>query len=248
MESKYKKRFEVIVALWTLIFISLSFISLAVPQGITEIINIENRTESASAGLEINTSGGTISLINITGVSQNLRWKAYVGNVTGKLTLDDSTGSTIYDWTMSSLTGEIYATRTSNIPSWSTIKCANTTILENENLLLNHTSSDDNITKTFEGVTHNSFYVGSILIPNNECPTTNTYVNSAAQDQNFEEIVLYDGPNETIESGNVIYASIINASTTGYNNEIYDFQMILPEVGLTSWESSTAYYFYAELV
>jgi len=100
-----------------------------------------------------------------------------------------------------------------------------------------------------------------LVLANDTCPTINTYVNDsqgpANDDDLFEEILLYDGPrkqNFTDVSGfrNVVYATIVEQDVTGYDHTVsngatYDFQMILPEVGLDTWSSSTAYYFYVEL-
>ena len=47
-------------------------------------------------------------------------------------------------------------------------------------------------------------------------------------------------------NGDIVYATILEQDAQGFDNNQYDFQMIVPEVGLT-WSSSTAYYFYVEL-
>jgi hypothetical protein len=65
------------------------------------------------------------------------------------------------------------------------------------------------------------------------------------QNTRFEEMALYDGTNLT--NGNVIFSTVLELDKYGYNNQTYDFQMILPERGLDGWSSSTAYYFYMEL-
>jgi len=232
-----------------IILIMVSYTSLAVdPQGPDSAVNIKNETKTAPSAYMLNTSGGYISTVNFSVTTQNPRWKAYIGNITGKLTLDDASGSTIYDWTFTTLTGEVYATRNSSTIYWSNIKCANTTILENENILLNHTHMDDNLTATFDDTTHVSFYVGSYYIDNSTavCPTLNTYVNNATQDTYFEEVVLFDGINETT-GGSIIYATIIEDSVTGYNSKQYDFQMIVPDDGLGESGKSIAYYFYIDI-
>jgi len=228
---------------------------LATPGGPSSITILSNSTYSSNAGVARNESegGGYIYELLINATASNSRWKAYVGNVSGVLVLGDASGSKIYDWTLTTqISGEVYATRNSTTIDWSNIVCANTTILETENYLLNHTNSGDNVTATFSDSTHSSFNVGTTTISSNSCPTTNTYKNNATQDTNFEEIVLWTGgscsgsvcPN----SGSVIYATILENDVTGYNGEKYDFQMLLPESGLDTWSSSTAYYFYIEIV
>ncbi len=240
------------------LFLSIVTIVNAVPQGLTDVINIENSTKGSTAGLMVNESqgGGYIYTMNITGVSQNSRWKAYVGNVSGKLTLDDSTGSTIYDWTLTTVTtGRLFATRNDATPSWTNVNCTwtftadydtnNRSIEELENNALSHTSVDDNISATFAIINNSQFNVGSITIAENTCYTIHTYVNATTyadkkQTDRFEEVILYDG---TLP----IYATLLEQDEEGFDNNTYDFQIILPEDGSSDFASSTAYYFFLEL-
>ena len=57
-------------------------------------------------------------------------------------------------------------------------------------------------------------------------------------------------PRHNLEKALRIPQAIIEQNADGYRGQLgetYDFQMIVPEVGLDSWTSSTAYYFYVEL-
>ena len=127
--------------------------------------------------------------------------------------------------------------------TWASVNCSNTTLLEQENDAMNHTSSDDNITATFNtttGAIHPSFYVGSEYIANNTCPVLNTYVNNVSQSNEFFEMALYDGTNH-------LYATILEPDQGGFDGKSYDFQMIVPEIGLPSFTGATAYDVYVEL-
>ncbi|MFH1642755.1 MAG: hypothetical protein ABIC04_07720 [Nanoarchaeota archaeon] len=243
----------------------------AIPVGPT-VTYRSNTTKSVAAPTVVNytgsgdKAGGYIFTINLSSNQQNSRWKAFVGNVSGTLVLADANDYSIYDWSIStSLTGEVYATRASSTVNWSTIKCAfaNATIWEER--LINHTTNvNDNISTTFSSKTNSEFDVGIVTINAYSCPTINLFVNgSAATNDQFEEILLYDGRNYSLNLtsvadltgfGNIVYASILEQNEYGYNNNVsntsfskYDFQIMVPEVGLTSWEGSTAYYFYVEL-
>ncbi len=216
----------------------------ALPEGPT-ITYISNETNSPTAATMINTTGGSITTVVLNGTTQNVRWKAYVGNVTGKLALQDAAGYSIYDWAASTPKGEIYATRKDTTVSWGNIKCANLTNIENENHALNQTSAEDNITTTFSTKLHSSFYAGTNFISSNSCYSVHTFVNNSEQSNLFQEVLLYDGT--TSANGDIVYASIMEQHALGYNNEPYDFQIILPENGQEGWSSSTAYYFYVEL-
>lgn len=236
------------VALFLLTFSFFAYVS-AAPEGPTSISVVSNQTKSPLGGQIVNTSGGYITTLNITAVTQNVRWKAFIGWVSGRFTLNDASGSTIYDWSLSNaaITGEVYATRNASTIAWSRITCANTSILQQENFYMNHSNPDDNITRTFTGdTTHASFSIGAVTLSANACPTLNTYINNATQTTDFEEIALYDGLN-TSSGGNVVFATILEQDRVGYNNQSYDFQMIVPENGHASFSGSTAYYLYVEL-
>ncbi len=232
-----------------LAFLTLSTVKAADPVYPDDIDLIRNVTKNSSDPEFINISGGRIGEFSVNSTSQNLRWKAFLGNISGKFTLDDPEGSTVFDWTISAITGRIYATSNYSAMSWSTVNCSNVTSLEWENDRFNHTNPDDNITKTFNASinstddnltvsgSHAEFYVAGRLMVGNTCPTLNTYNTSSAQDDVFEEIALYDG-------NSVIYAAILEDDETGYNGNQYDFQMIVPENALSG---TTAYYIYVEI-
>lgn len=218
-----------------------SHFALAQPVGPSGITMVSNETKGTTAGVEVNISGGTISTLNITAVSQNLKWKAFVGYVTGKFTLDDASSSTIYDWTLTTVSGQIYTTRNSTTPTWSSIACADLTDIENENVALSHTNPQDNLTSTFTSSTHPEFFVGGVQIAQDSCGfALNTYVNNVSQGSEFYEVALS-------AEDNIVYATIIEEDETGFDGNDYDFQMIVPEVGSPGFSGSTAYYLYVEL-
>ena len=234
----------------------------ATPDGVTVTI-LGNSTKSAVAGgfanftgndsTQPNRAGGFIFTMNITGKNQNLRWKAFVGNVSGRLTLDDAAGATIYDWTQSTLSGKVFSTRGSTTVNWSGVGCAHNNITEEENRLLNHSSKDDNISATFSALTNKAFTVGVKSIAANQCKTLNIYLNSTANAlDTFEESLIYDqnasGFNGSGDIGHVVFTQTLEVNSRGYsNNSNYSFQMLVPERGESSWQGSTPYYFYVEL-
>jgi len=151
----------------------------ATPQGPTASY-VKNETYSPAASLKDNTTGGSITTMVLNGTTQNVRWKAYVGNVSGSLTLDNSKNQTLFDWEFAEMTGEVYATRKTSSVSWSDINCSwgvtgdpgNRNVSEKENMDINHTSGVDNISATFDTRKHEEFYVGSIYIPADTCYST----------------------------------------------------------------------------
>jgi len=237
-------KFGIVLLISFIILLAGIILVYAVPSG-PIVTFISNETKQPSAARMINTTGGSITTVVLNATTQNQRWKAYVGNVTGTLTLDDANDNTIFDWTLTNVIGEVYATRFSGNINWSGTNCSNSTHISLEERGLNHTNGDDNITKTFNQQSHKGFFVGTREILANTCFSVRTYVNSTSQSARFEEVVLYDGTNES--NGNIIYATPLEQDTYGFDNSTYDFQMIVPENGLATWTSSIAYYFYVEL-
>ncbi|MGV8150814.1 MAG: hypothetical protein ACP5NV_03750 [Candidatus Woesearchaeota archaeon] len=233
----------IVLAIFSTIVSLSTYDVVAAPSGPIIVTNSTlNYTPQVAA--QITTPGGSFTTIVLNATTQTPRWKAYVGNVTGKLALDDSTQKSIFDWSLSSVTGEVYATRNSSI-DWASIGCANTASIINEESSLNMSSTNaDTINKTFAYTSHRAFYVGTVAIQNSTCRSLATYINDSAQavDENakFQEMLLMDS------NSRIVYTTLINQNTSGFNNQKYDFQMIVPEneFGL----NPTTYYLYVELI
>jgi hypothetical protein len=245
-KEKEKKNLKIVLFVLGIFLISVFlfsniFLSALGPSG-PNLVSLSNETKNTSSAAFFNISGGYIAALNLTASVQNTRWKAFVGWVNGEFTLDDMGGATIYDWSLSTTTGRVYSTRDSGTLEWASIACANsTTNLKTENTNMFHNSSADNITKTFAYPgTHNPFWVAGTNIGSGTCPTLNTYIGSASQDADFEEMALYDGTS-------IIYATILENDLAGYDGQTYDFQMLVPENGSQGFTGATAYYLYVEL-
>jgi hypothetical protein len=253
MENNSGKRYGIdgislagLLLLILLISFSIVVSAASAPEGPSRLNVTYNETSSSTSAAPINVSGGYISTINLTARTQNSRWKGMVGWLNGKFALDDEAGSTLFDWTTVITGGKVYATRNSSGVTWVQIQCANRTILETENYNMNHTRSDDNLTSTFSDTSHRAFTVGSVPITGSTCPTLNTFISNNTQQGEFEEVALFDGVNDAAP-GNVVYAALLNQTKVGFDGNSYDFQMLVPERGYSTWTSSTAYYLYVEL-
>lgn len=225
-----------------LMIIILTSIAFAVPEGVN-IVSNSTEIPTENPGASVTTAGGSFTTLVLNGTFQNPRWKAYVGNISGALTLDDGGASTIYDWDLTVITGEVYASR-SNSVTWSNLDCADNATLNAEEATLNFDSGKiDSINNTFNTTTHAGFMVAGQTITNSNCRAIATYVNDARQtvDENADfQIVLLDDDSE------LVYASILEQDQTGYDgSSTYDFQLILPDDETSGVD--TTYYFYAEL-
>ena len=213
-----------------------------VPTGPTITYNF---TENASItpAAELITAGGTITTMNLNGTFQDPHWKGFVGNVTGRLALRDSSSYSLYEWALTTVSGEVYVSRSASA-SWANITCANLTHVTAEETAMSHnTSAVDSISNTFAlPGTHPSFTTATTSFLANQCNyTTNTYVNGTSQATDFYEVLLWDG-------SDMVYASLLENRTAGFDLGTYDFQIIVAENGSTQVGTSTPYYFYVELL
>ena len=221
------------------------FLAFALPEG-PSITYVSNTSKvSGAATLQTGDVKGTITTIILDSESQNQRWKAYVGNVTGKLTLQDVEGYAIYDWTLeANFAGTVFASRNGTV-DWSNIACANSTIIESEETTMVHiNAADDSITNTFNATDHQWFFINGQNMSG--CPYTPMYINGTPQAQDlsaqFQQVLVMDTNNSVL-----IYATRIENDQIGYNpNFTFDFQMIIAESG-NPLVTTTPYYFYLEI-
>lgn len=214
---------------------------LAAPQGAQITFN---QTETASTRMADShtAAGGSFTTLVLNVTSQTAKWKAYVGNVTGMMTLDNSNNFTIYNWALTTVQGEVYVSRASDV-NFTELACANDgNISAEENALNINSSSDDSITNTFGNSVHRTFVIGGTgQIANSSCYAIATYVNDVAQasseSADFQEILMSDGSNR-------VYVTLLEDDQSGFDGGNYDFQIIVPD---DPTETSITYYFYAEL-
>jgi hypothetical protein len=213
---------------------------LSAPAGAQITFNSTDNGPTKSPG-SLTTNRSTITTVVLSAIQQDAHWKAYVGNVTGSLTLQDVNNNTIYNWnSITTPTGKVIASRNGSL-NFGTVACANSTVIGGEQTLMNMSGTDqDNIMQTFNSTAHTPTTLAAQ--PLSGCNMTSTYVNNVSQGQNgsatFQEFLMQD------TNANLAYVSLINASKTGYNGRTYDFQMIVAESQI---QAPHTYYFYIEL-
>ena len=193
--------------------------------------------------------GGTIVTLNLNAVQQDSGWKAYIGNITGRLVLRNAYSQSIYEWALadSALTGSIFITRAATV-NWTPLRCANDSEIVVEDGVMGFLSStSDSINRTFSNQIHKSMTISEIgTIGNGSCRSTATWVNNTAQalDESslFQEILLSD-------TSTLVYATFIDQDAIGFdynetNNKTHDFQVIVADAkNITDY----TYYFYADI-
>lgn len=209
-------------------------------------------------------AGNVTEITTPEGIGTTQAWAGYFGNITGTIMLADNLDNVMYNWTLASPEGEIFAS-TNNSIVWDNIQCFNftatgtyqgesgnggTTNLYGKNLTqleseYNIRSGDlDGVDETFylAGLgTHNTFYVNSKEFGEGECQ--NTRINDwtgLGQDDNFEEVLLYEP-----FTASVIFGALLNEDVLGFDNRPHDFEMIVLEDGHQTDTEVTIYYFYA---
>lgn len=249
MKSITKEReMTVVVLLLVLSCVTLTFFPsvFADPAG-AQITGAVTQTGPSAANGTRSDPRATITSLVFSSLQQDQHWKAYVGNVTGKLTLDNPNNYTIYDWDFSTLTGQVYASRFNNI-TWPGVTCASQSTIVAESAFNDMTATaSDRMNVTFNWTIHKQFLVGASTIAQNTCNSTVTYINDTRPvptvNSKFQEILLQD------THGSLIYLTGIDDNTLGYDNSstanTVDFQMIVGESDIKG--APTPYYFYVEL-
>jgi len=257
MELKNKKIYVVSALLMLAAAVFIASIARAVPVN-PDSLNVSDSDRRTQFGSDtpktLGAQAGNVTELTINTTTISQRWQGYYGNISGSITLDNANNWTMYSWA-GDITpqGEILAAD-ALISNWTGIICANlSTLYKGENCTGNYNGSCLNITElqakfggdinggesvnsTFSSTANIQLDTGLI----SGCPATNLYSNDAAQTKNWTEVLLYENNTET-----VVFASIINASTIGFDNTSWDFQMIVGDNGESV--GTTTYYFYVEL-
>lgn len=212
-----------------------------------QLTNLSTSQKVASNPDYGNHSKGAIHTVRLDATQQDNKWKAYVGNVSSSFVLDDADDYSIFQWTITSFTGQVYITRNSSI-TWANIDCATAANKEAEDTTIGHTSTaEDSVNSTFVTQGHKEFYVGTKQIVEDDCFAVATNVDDAPQVASaatpFTEVLLWDS------DGKMLYTTFVENDQNSYKDDgttTYDFQAIVPESG-NAGTPAFRYYFYIEL-
>ncbi len=216
---------------------------------------------------------GNVTELSVTGYSTTQSWQGYFGNVSGVVQLADSDDNVMYNWTLASPEGEIYAAQNDSL-EWSYIQCFNftatgtygddtgqagATSLAGKNLSqleadfgiswddvdgVNETFSLDGHHESGEDLAHDLFYTANFEFAAGECLSTHIFTDSgSAEDSKFQEVLLYE-PNAQVE---VFTAILDEEDVTGFDNNYHDFEMLVLDDGHGTDTAPTTYYFYVEI-
>lgn len=257
-----KKKFSMIIIMLFITILGTHFLA-ATPNGASITPGLSETTQSGQASNHSAIAGNITELTIYAGDSGSQSWQGYYGNVSGGLSLGDSSNNIMYNWSLATPNGEVYASTNSSI-TWSNLQCfnfsatgaytdesgnggttnlygTNQTIIEAE---YGFSPTDiDGINETFATNNHDLFYSSSMEFSQDECKSIQLFNNETTpEDGRFEEIIMYEPT-----SRSVIFASILEESRLGFNNKAVDFQMLVPEDGHGADTSTTIYFFFIEI-
>lgn len=237
--------FSIFVALALLYYFS--SVMAVTPSG-ANYTNAITSTAPADEPQSIQAQAGNVTRLNIFGYTTTQSWQGYYGNVSGTLQLADSNDKVLYNWSLASPEGEVYASiNGSGEISWGDIACFNMNNHQALEALYNISTDDvDGVNETFKtGNSHDLFYTAGTYFATGTCASTQIFDSSGhGNDNHFEEVLLTDASSST----QVIFASLLEEENiAGFDGEYYDFEMLVLENGHGTDTAATPYYFYVEL-
>lgn len=210
---------------------------LAAVNGAQTVTEESSSTATPTSADSHNAIAGNVTELTIEGLSVTQTWQGYFGNVSGAITLENSDGDVMYNWSLASPTGEVYAS-VNNAVTWESIGCFNFTENGAAQEANYNIPSDaaDGIDETFTETV--SLTTGSTTLT--DCMSTAVFAEGASQAGTFDEALLWDG-------SSMIFASILEEDVLGFDGKSHDFQMLVVEDGHEGNAVTTPYYFYVEL-
>jgi len=230
-----------------MIFVFTLGVTLAEPNGAdpVSVVGSSERGAATSPQSEVAVAGNVTEL-TIYGISNTQTWQGYYGNVSGSITLSDASGNPMYNWSLASPKGEVFASENDSV-DWTGIECfdwaSDGAALE---AAKNIDGAEDGIDETFAPWATNQHAVFSVGVTTfnatTQCMSTDVFDSTGASvDGTFEEVLLGDG------TGNAIFAALLEEDVVGFNSVSHDFQMLVLEDGHNGDTATTDYYFYVEL-
>lgn len=234
-------RINIFLLVAVLSIVSVGFV-LATPNG-AETVTPGTSTRAAVDNASNHSAlAGNVTELVIFGSSVTQSWQGYYGNVSGAIELSDASGNPMYNWSLATPSGEVFASIASSV-TWASINCFNWTadgVTLEESFNVN--DSLDGVNETFTAANaHDVFYVGNKEFTEGECMSTRVFDNTGTGvNDKFEEILLHDG-------SNTVFASLLENDMTGFDGASHDFEMLVLEDGHGEDSSTTPYFFYIEL-
>jgi hypothetical protein len=241
-----KKDIAVAILLLVASIAAIQVVLSAPPTGPDSYTNVshERRTNFNNTPKGISAGAGNITKMQINISRVTSYWHGFYGNVSGRITLDDASNWTFFDWGGANTTalGNLFAANES-VSVWSQIRCVN---FSGNGSGLNITSLEGNFgipPSSAEGFDETFSIKNNITIDGislTDCPATNTYRNDVAAADAWNQTLLTINNTYT-----VIFATQLDDNKVLFNGETGDFQLLVAD---TTAAGPTNYLLYIELV
>jgi hypothetical protein len=217
--------------------IFLASFALAAVNGAETVTLGDSSTAVSGTAANHSAIAGNVTELTIDGTSVTQTWQGYYGNVSGAITLENSAGNVMYNWSLASPQGEVYASTDDSV-TWTGIECFNFTAdgAAQETAFGIGSSDADGIDETFTGTV--SLTTGSEALT--DCMSAAIFAGGSSQAGTFDEALLWDG-------ADLVFAALLEEDVNGFDDNPHDFQMLVAENGHLGNTATTPYYFYVEL-
>lgn len=213
----------------------------ALPVGATSVTAGTPVTLSSVSAGTASAWGGNITQVNLTINSSTLHWQAFYGTVNGSLRLAANATAAVKIWSVSTITGQIYASQSSNI-DFTLVNSTGVNLSNTDSAFSFLSGAADSATNSGTNNANPAFNVSQYPVSANSRPVITTMNGSGAQA--WQEVVL---TTDNTTASKYVFTGLLNNSGNSFSNVSAQFQIIVPanQVGTTA---ATTYYFYGEII
>lgn len=254
-----------LVAVLACMALSPLVLAVQLPDG-ANVTSFSNQTSPTHAAGSQDAIAGNVSNISITSLSVTRSWQGYFGNITGTVVLSDASNNQMYNWTVGSPVGQIYASTANNL-NWYNVQCFNNSatgainpanefggtwnqkgmnLTQLQNTYGINATDADSVNNTFYltgANSHTTFFVANWSFPDTLCNSTRIYDNTGqGVATHFQEVLQYEPSTNA-----VVFTSILNNDQPGFDSKPHDFEMLVLVNGHGTNTSTIPYYFYAQI-
>ena len=195
------------------------------PEGATVTAGTAETSTPAVEGNNV-AQGGYINNLNLTSETQSHLWQGYWGEVSGNITLEDSSGRKMYNWNWDNTdAGEVYASEDST-PTWTSIVAGSTTNVK----YVGGSGISDSAVDTFTSTS--TWTVANKTVTSVPSTSTYNYTGGSA----FNMGILSDG-------ADIVFVSTLYNNINNFKNSTSDFQIMVP----VNETVTVTYYLWLEL-
>jgi hypothetical protein len=218
---------------------------------------------------------GNVTYLDVTAFTTTQSWQGYFGNVSGTIQLADSSDNVLYNWSLLSPQGEVYAS-TNQTVQWRDIQCLNYSAaggfsdesgnggtVNVDGINLSTLESRFNINWDDVDGVNETFYLYDPTTGAGSGPGGHELFYTANLEFSLGECIstlVFDnsgaGASGNFQevlmyepvTGSVVFNSILDEEdVAGFDGNFYDFEMLVLEDGHGTDTVSTTYYFFVEL-